>query len=249
MRLFTIPLSHYCERARWALDRAALPYHEDRHLQGFHLRAVRKVSTGHQVPVLVTEDRVLTDSQDIVAFANAQGAQLSPPCFGDEARQLERAIADEFGVETRRLAYFLFLPLPRATVLRYNNTGAPRLQRWASWPLLGTLKRKVTKYIDISPQTAAQSREVIVRTLDTLTARLSDGRPYLAGDTFSSLDLTYAALVAPLWRAAASLGCPLPGLPTAGGGASGPSSRRFCHGNLSKPSPRKRKLAPREWTG
>ena len=34
LRLITIPISHYCEKARWALDRAALAFREERHVQG-----------------------------------------------------------------------------------------------------------------------------------------------------------------------------------------------------------------------
>ncbi|MCW3023116.1 MAG: Glutathione S-transferase family protein, partial [Conexibacter sp.] len=30
--LVTIPISHYCEKARWALDRAGVAYEERRHL-------------------------------------------------------------------------------------------------------------------------------------------------------------------------------------------------------------------------
>ena len=30
--LITIPISHFCEKARWALERAGLPYREERHV-------------------------------------------------------------------------------------------------------------------------------------------------------------------------------------------------------------------------
>ena len=33
--LITIPLSHYCEKARWALDRVALSYREEPHAPRF----------------------------------------------------------------------------------------------------------------------------------------------------------------------------------------------------------------------
>ena len=33
-RLLTIPISHFCEKARWALERAGLAYREERHVQG-----------------------------------------------------------------------------------------------------------------------------------------------------------------------------------------------------------------------
>ena len=32
-RLLTIPISHYCEKARWALERAGLAYREERHVR------------------------------------------------------------------------------------------------------------------------------------------------------------------------------------------------------------------------
>ena len=42
LRLITIPISHYCEKARWALERAGLPYREERHVQGIHRLAARR---------------------------------------------------------------------------------------------------------------------------------------------------------------------------------------------------------------
>ena len=32
-RLITIPISHYCEKARWALEWSQIPYVEEKHLQ------------------------------------------------------------------------------------------------------------------------------------------------------------------------------------------------------------------------
>ena len=43
LRLVTIPISHYCEKARWALDRAGIPYREERHVQGIHRIVARLV--------------------------------------------------------------------------------------------------------------------------------------------------------------------------------------------------------------
>src|ERR1700728_3679182 len=56
LRLITIPISHYCEKARWALDRVGLPYREERHVQGIHQLAARRAGGGVTVPVLVTPD-------------------------------------------------------------------------------------------------------------------------------------------------------------------------------------------------
>src|SRR5580704_2864271 len=70
-RLITIPFSHYCEKARWALDRAGVSYVEDPYLPGLHIRPMRKVA-GTTVPVLVLEGRTLRDSAEIMAYADEQ---------------------------------------------------------------------------------------------------------------------------------------------------------------------------------
>jgi glutathione S-transferase len=36
LRLITIPVSHYCEKARWALTKLKLPYVEEAHMPPFH---------------------------------------------------------------------------------------------------------------------------------------------------------------------------------------------------------------------
>jgi len=38
-RLITIPFSHYCEKARWALELCGIAYEEDGHLPVFHYAA------------------------------------------------------------------------------------------------------------------------------------------------------------------------------------------------------------------
>ena len=60
-RLVTIPFSHYCEKARWALERTAMPYREERHVQGIHRFAARRAGGGVTVPVLVTPDGVASN--------------------------------------------------------------------------------------------------------------------------------------------------------------------------------------------
>jgi len=75
LRLITIPISHYCEKARWALERAGLSYREQRHVQGVHRLAARRAGGGRTVPVLVTPERVIGESEQIVAWAD----ELLPP--------------------------------------------------------------------------------------------------------------------------------------------------------------------------
>src|SRR5688500_662790 len=91
MRLLTIPISHYCEKARWALDRAGIAYEEERHVQGVHQIVARRAGGGTTVPVLVTRDRVFTESEAILRFADEHVAPHRRlfPADADERREVE----------------------------------------------------------------------------------------------------------------------------------------------------------------
>ena len=211
-RLITIPLSHYCERARWALDWAGLDYVEERHLQIFHARAVRRAGGRRTVPVLVDGDRVLADSADIVAHADACGSRrLYPadPAARAAVEAFERKLAGPFGVETRRLSYHWFLEQPRL-MLRYNNDGAALYQRAAIRVGFRFARGVVRRHFDITESTAHRARERVEATFDEVARRL-ERADYLGGDSFGAVDLTFASLAAPLLLPA-EYGVPLPGL-------------------------------------
>ena len=70
LRLVTIPISHYCEKARWALERAGMPYREERHVQLVHRIAARRAGGGLTVPVLVTDRGVLRESSEILDWVD-----------------------------------------------------------------------------------------------------------------------------------------------------------------------------------
>src|SRR5215210_2626638 len=56
LRLVAIPISHYCEKARWVLERAGLAYREEPHVEGLRRIAARLAGGGRTVPVLVTPE-------------------------------------------------------------------------------------------------------------------------------------------------------------------------------------------------
>ena len=197
-RLITVPLSHYCERARWALDHTRVAYREERHLQIFHAWAVRRAGGRRTVPVLVDGSKVFDDSADIVAHADSLGVNKLYPEGVDrtEVEALERDYAGELGVETRRLAYSWFMDLPRR-FLRYNNAGTPLYQRAAITVGFRFARERLTRYMKIYPPQLERGREIIARALDAVAERL-DGGDYLCGGQFTAADLTFAAMIAPV---------------------------------------------------
>lgn len=214
MRLLTIPISHYCERARWALEYVGLDYIEEPHLQMFHYRPVRRSGGGKSVPVLVTDDgQVLRDSSDIVEFADAHAPpdrRLYPddPIARDEVLAIEQAHASPLGVESRRVMYEHFFRWGRPA-LGFNGGRAPRYERALAWLAFPFFERYARGYLEVNPATVATALDRVRRIFDDVETRLADDRPFLTGDRFTAADLTFACMASPL-TAPASYGTPLP---------------------------------------
>jgi len=198
--LITIPISHYCEKARWALDRAGIAYEERAHLQILHWIPVRRAGGGKTAPVLVWGDRVFADSADIVEEASAKGPpdrSLFPddPAVAADVRALQHEFDVRLGPQGRRWMYNA-LRGHRDIAAAYGCTGVPTWQRRALPFAYPVVARIIDRYLDVTPATAARSEAAVRATFDDVAARLSDGRPYLCGEHFSAADLTFAALAA-----------------------------------------------------
>lgn len=200
-RLITIPMSHYCEKARWGLERLNLDYHEERHLQVFHYPRTYWVSRGPQVPVLIDDREVISDSTAILKYLDRYAEEESRlyPAEPDLRRQvesLEELFDTELGVESRRWVYYHMLSRPW-TGLSTAAQGVPLYEKLLTpifYPFMGWLivhKLKVR-----SARVAAgiaRSRE-IVRQIDD---QMSDGRRYLIGERFTAADLSLGCMLAP----------------------------------------------------
>jgi glutathione S-transferase len=200
LRLVTIPISHYCEKARWALDRAGIAYREERHVQGLHRIYSRRAGGVGTTPVLVTPDGPLAQSAEIVAWADERTppeASLFPqdPDGRAEVERLCRRFDDVLGPRGRRFMYVRMIP-HRALMLRFNNAAVPRWEDRAlrlGWPLA---VRFIGRALDIRPGVEVEDEAAVWAELDFVAELLADGRRHLCGDRFGAADLTFAALSA-----------------------------------------------------
>jgi glutathione S-transferase len=200
LRLITIPISHYCEKARWALERAGIGYREDRHVQGVHRVVARRAGGGLTVPVLVTPEGVVADSAEILQWVDGRIRPEGRLFPSERGRRLEvlalcRRFDEVLGPRGRRLMYVHMLA-QRELALSFNNEGVAtwedRVIRWG-WPLVGRL---IGTLLSISPGIEVEDEAAVWREFDFVAESLSGGRPYLSGERFGAADLTFAALSA-----------------------------------------------------
>jgi glutathione S-transferase len=200
--LVTIPISHYCEKARWALDRAGIAYVEQSHIQAIHRFATRRAGGGLTVPVLQCADGVLADSADILAWADAQSAPRRAlyPKSPDRAavvKRLEDYFNTRLGPQSRCWLYQQ-LRERRDLALNYGCAGVPAWERMTlrlGYPALIAI---VAHVLDVTPTTGLMSEHEVRAVFDAVGKYLSDDRPYICGEEFTAADLTFSALAAPM---------------------------------------------------
>jgi glutathione S-transferase len=202
-RLLTIPISHYCEKARWALERLGIDYLEVRQLQAFHYLYSFPWAKSPMVPILRIDAETLTDSTDILHALDRRApahARLFPddPAARREVERLEALFDAELGVFSRLWVYASYLPGSLDQIIDIAAQGVPRWQprvlkfvfpvvrSLLSWRLGGLQASRVAAGLE-------RSKEIFSEMED----RLKDGRPYLCGDRFTAADLGFACMGAP----------------------------------------------------
>jgi glutathione S-transferase len=205
MRLYTFNISHFAEKARWALDRTGIRYQERVLLPGPHILTIRRLRQGAtSVPALVDEGRAIQGSSRIIDYIDEHylepDRRLTPaaPELQKQAFELEGWLDAEIGEAVRRFFYHHALPHRELVGMLFTQRGP-----WWGEMYCGLAYREITRAIrgmyDINETTAAADAErahVAFGRLDQMLAR----GPYLLGDRFTRADLTLAALTAPIWR-------------------------------------------------
>jgi glutathione S-transferase len=171
-RLITIPFSHYCEKARWALDRCGAAYEEEGHLPLFHMLPARRAGGGRTVPILVDGKTVVADSTPIIAWADdKRPGALYPGNDADasDALALEEDFDTHLGPATRRWAYAQLLP--RKDLDAYVIKNVPRFEQLALRATRRAAMMIIKRQLKIDAEGVERSRVKIEDTFARLAPR------------------------------------------------------------------------------
>lgn len=197
MKLLLFPHSHFCEKARWALDYKRLGYTPVAVLPGLHRRTIRRIAPASSLPVLVTEAGAIQGSNEIIDYLDelAPGRPLTPDAPGarDECLALERRMDAQLGIPVRQILYASLLDHP-AFIRRCFTHTMPSWKR-ACYPLVAApLRRGIYAAYVQSPAAVDAARTAFDKTMSELAQRL-DPAGYLVRNTFTRADLAVAALL------------------------------------------------------
>ena len=198
--LWHLKVSHYNEKARWALDYKGLPHARKAVEAGRHQKVAKKLSGGTTLPVLELDGKAIGDSTEIIA--ELERVRPEPALYPADPADRQRALGledhfdEELGPHTRLLAvHHAFKDKDLGFATFVPDMPAPR--RVFARMMFPRVRKQIDKYFGIDEQSVAQAFDR-VREAGTLLRSEAGETGYLVGDRFSVADLTLASLLAPL---------------------------------------------------
>ncbi len=203
--LWQLEISHYSEKARWALAHKGVEHRRRSPLPGSHMLVALALTRGKEktFPILQLDGRTIGDSTAVIAALEQR--YPDPPLYPADPEQRRRALEledffdEELGPYARLLPFHELVNEPRLFAEVASSVVPPPLGKAKG--LVGLYARTYTslRFGVRDEAAAATAREKIVAAMDKLDAELAaNGGEYLVGESFSVADLTAASLFYPV---------------------------------------------------
>ena len=200
--LWHLEISHYNEKARWALDYKRVAHERRTPMPGLHRLTALALTRGRhdRLPVLELDGKRIGDSTAIIAALERH--RPDPALYPSDREQRERALAleehfdEELAPRLRRYVWHHTLGDVDAT-LQATMPNAGRARKRVMRTLAPIAVPIVRRDYDVREATADDALTGIRAAMDRVEAELGDGE-YLVGDSFSVADLAASALFTPV---------------------------------------------------
>ena len=198
--LWHLAMSHYNEKARWALDWKRIPHTRRATMPAVHVAVAKRLAGTETFPILQIGDEVFADSSEIIAALDQRWP--ARPLLPDDPAERERALELQQQFDTilapavRSLIYQHVLVDPdlSAKLLAVGGgAGRERMLRLVQ-PAMAPLMRK---NFDVPPQSDDWPERTVLGQVEQIGAMTED-REFLVGQRFTVADLTAASFLAPL---------------------------------------------------
>lgn len=202
LKLFQFAISHYCEKARWALDYKGLSYETVNLLPGTHIKTIRQLADKSSVPVLDHDGHIIQGSASIISYLDETfpDRPLTPadPDQREQALAWEKRLDDQAGIAVRCYCYHYLLKKPDL-VVPLLAAQKPMVYRWGMRLGFSRLEEGMRQWMKINDRTAARAQVTMEKLLGELAEAYRQSS-FLVGDRFSRADLAAAALFSPMFQ-------------------------------------------------
>jgi len=197
MKLLEFPHSHYCEKARWALDYKGIPFQPVAIMPGFHVITVHKYAPDTSVPVLLGDNEVVQGSNEIINYLEQKYPLHSlTPTDADQRQtclEIEQAMDERLGENIRRILYHRLLDYP--DFIRYCFTYPMSGLKQSIFSLFyPILRNKIYKTYVISSTEVEHARREFDVAMGEIEKKIMR-RQYLVGEQFTRADLSVASML------------------------------------------------------
>ncbi len=198
--LWHLAMSHYNEKARWALDYKRIPHVRRATMPAASALVAMRLAGSDTLPVMTVGDQVYPDSTEIIAALEeiAPEPALYPTDPVERARALELEERFDLGIgrTVRQVGYQSILDDPEVAVEMLSLGGPPARRRMVSlmFPAIAPAMKKRFRV----PVSGDEGPLVeLEREIDFIGGQVGPSG-FLVGKAFSVADLTAAALLAPV---------------------------------------------------
>jgi glutathione S-transferase len=197
--LWHLEISHYNEKARWALDYKGVAHVRRAVTPGLQELRARRLRAGRTVPIMEMNGRAIGDSTKIIEELERRWPEpaLYPPDPEERRRalELEDHFDEQCGRDARRVLFGDNLAEPETFLALFHGAGRRRIGPLEA--LTPLFCRLVKWRFRIRPETVEKSREKVRAAFDKLEADVGPSG-YLVGESFTVADLTAASILAPI---------------------------------------------------
>ncbi len=203
LTLYQFPISHYCEKIRWALEYKNIEYKKVNLLPGLHAKKANKLTSNSSLPILVHDKKVINESSEIISYLDQAFPEnsLTPDDqnLKQEAMQWEQFADEELGSDVRRVCYNTLLNHPDIITPYFTENGPwyGKLYMKVTFPKLSQTMRKLMKLDDT---TVIQINQRLSQAIEKAHTHIKD-KEFFVGNSFTRADLAVASLLAPLCKA------------------------------------------------
>ena len=201
--LWHIPISHYSEKARWALDWKGIDYEARAPMPGAHIPVALWLTRGKYktFPVLELDGRAIGDSTALIAALEAAHPERplypSDPAERSRALEIEEWFDENLGPDIRLLAWHEIRKDVKVLAAASRTLTPPGLRDRPMVEAIG--KRFGSAYVQLrfrvgSDESAARARDAVLAALSRLEDELESsggeflvGRPVLRGRPLGGL--------------------------------------------------------------